>query len=311
MTLPSGDAAPSSRLAFTAMACAATFWSSGLIVTKLLVRSLTVAEVFAGQLILASVVLWGLLLATRTSPSLGRSLSLRMITMGLMAPGLVNLLTVMGASRTSGVNVVVIFAMLPLVIPVLGRLFLAEPLRPEVVVGVLLGFSGTLLLVSQRQHTVGDIGGDLLIALAVVFSAANMLLARRVNQATDKVMVVATIQVTSASVVGLVALAAMGAPSLAAARIDTGTLLLLGYLALFSTVFVFLLYNFALRRLPVAYVGLFFSLVPALGTVLAALLLGEPVGPLEVAGVLTVMIAVGLPAVVSLRRQAARKRGRP
>ena len=72
-----------------------------------------------------------------------------------------------------------------------------------------------------------------------------------------------------------------------------------------STFLLFLLYNRALSNLPVGRVGLFMTLVPAIGTLGAASYLDEAVSATDLVGLAVVMFGVGLPFLIGRLRGGA------
>ncbi len=283
------------------MLCAVFTFSSGLIVNKSLVLRISPGEVFAGQLVIGTVVLWAYLLLRKGWPELGADWW-KMLLMGVMAPGLVNVTNILGMQRTSAVNVVIIWALMPLLVQLLGRVFLREPLRASLIAGCIIAFCGVLLIIGTRHGGAGDLLGDLLVIGAVLCSCVTQLLGRRVNQRADS-LVVATVQVSAATVIALAVFPLLGDDDPLFNGWSAPVLAELAYLGVVSTFFLFLFYNTALRHLPVGRVGLFMTLIPAIGTVGAATYLNEPVAATDMAGLAVVMGGVALPFVLSLMRR--------
>jgi len=77
------------------------------------------------------------------------------------------------------------------------------------------------------------------------------------------------------------------------------------YLGVFGTVVVFVLLNSALARLAVGRLGLYLGMIPALGTIMAAFLLGEPLGWREMLGVAAIFLGAALPLLLARGRRQA------
>src|SRR5262249_218046 len=157
-------------LATLAMLGAVSLWGSATPATKFAVTEIAVAEFVVIRLLLAAAALWLIVLATRTSARL-RQVGWRPLVMGLLEPGLVTFLVALGLSMTSPVSGSVFWALTPLIVPILGRVFLGERLEILVLLAAAIAFSGTLMLVwGQSHHGGGSILGDLLVASGVFAS---------------------------------------------------------------------------------------------------------------------------------------------
>jgi drug/metabolite transporter (DMT)-like permease len=167
------------------------------------------AEIAAGEfvflrLVLAAVALWLLVFVTRTPASL-RGVGWRPLAMGLLEPGLVTLLVATGLTMTSPVSASVSWSLMPLLMRVLGSFVLGEPLESIVVLGALLAFGGTMVLVwGQTHHGGGSVLGDLFVASGVLTSGISGLLARRNAQAGANPLATSSWQLTAACAVAAV-----------------------------------------------------------------------------------------------------------
>lgn len=279
-------------------------FASGMVVNKSLVLAISPGEALAGQLLIGLACLWTYLIVRDGLPRLGPD-CWWMILMGLCAPGLVNVANILGMQRTSAVNVVIIWSLMPLLVQVLGRLVLREPLRGSLVLGCIIAFCGVLLiLLSRYDKEAGSLQGDLLIVCAVMASIVTQLLGRRVNQHSDS-LTVATIQVTAAAVLALAAFPLLHGGEPYFNGWSRKVAIEMAYVGIVSTFLLFLLYNRALSNLPVGRVGLFMTLVPAIGTLGAASYLDEAVSATDLAGLAVVMFGVGLPFLIGRLRGGA------
>ena len=167
---------------YVALLCAMFLWSSSVIAGKSALAHYAITEVVLGRFICAAAVLWLLVLGFRHEFRLNR-LSKRPLIMGLLDPGLVSLLLIWGLSQTAAVNTAVFWALMPLLMPILGRVVLKERLQPVVMVGAVIAVGGTFLLVSANLSSgEGSLFGDFLAIAAVLCACANSLIARRVAQ---------------------------------------------------------------------------------------------------------------------------------
>ena len=285
-----------------AMLLAALLWASSMIGVKLAVAELAIAEVVAGRFLFAAGLLWAIVLVTRQPVRLGQAK--RPLLMGMLDPGLVSLLMVWALQHTSAVNASVFWALMPLVMPLAGRLVLKEAINPMVVVGALLAVAGAIMLVWVNQAAgEGSLFGDMLAVCGVLCAVGSALLARRIAQQQGRPMVTTAWQMTTALMIGGVALLVLEQPAENTAeiveRISQGPLLLMLYLGMIATAGPFFLMNFAMRQLPVGRISLFASLVGPLSVPMAALVLDETIQGLEIAAIAIVMLGVFLPTLFS------------
>ena len=279
-------------------------FASGMVVNKSLLLAISPGEVLAGQLLIGLVCLWAYLILRDGLPRLGRN-CWWMILMGLCAPGLVNVANILGMQRTSMVNVVILWSLMPLLIQLLGRLFLHEPLRGRLVLGCIIAFCGVLLiLLSRYGKDVGSFQGDLLVACAILASIVTQLLGRRVNQRSDS-LTVATMQVTAAAILALAAFPLLHGGGPYFDGWTTKVAIEMVYVGIVSTFLLFLLYNRALSDLPVGRIGLFMTLIPAIGTLGATSYLGEAISATDLMGLAVVMFGVGLPFLIGRLRRGS------
>lgn len=292
-----------------AMFLAAMLWSSSIIGSKLAVLELAVTEVVAGRFLFAAATMWAVVLLTRQPVQLGQAR--RPLLMGMLDPGLVSLFLVWGLHHTSAVNVAVFWALMPVVMPLAGRLVLREAVNPAVVAGALLAFTGAVvLMLANRASGEGNLFGDMVAISGVLCAVASSLVARRVAQQQGRPMVTTAWQMSMALAVGSLALVLLQQPAAALEHLSRGPVGLLAYLGMIATAGPFFLLNFALRRMPVGHASLYSSLVGPLSVPLAVLVLGETMQAMEIAAIATVMLGVFLPSLIG-RVDFSRFRRRP
>jgi drug/metabolite transporter (DMT)-like permease len=299
--------APNNLLPTLAMLAAVFLWSSATPGSKFALNEIAVAEFVVIRLSLAAVALWLIVLATRTRAGL-RQVGWRPLVMGLLEPGLVTFLVSVGLTMTSPVSGSVFWGLSPLIVPILGRVFLGERIEIVVLVAAAIAFGGTLMLVwGQSHHGGGSVLGDIFVASGVLASAVNALLSRRNAQAGANPLVTSSWQLTSACCVAALLLLVMPPGGTRAIDASMQSLAVLLYLGLVVSVGVYILSNYAVRHLPVGRMSLLGCLTAPLGATLSALLLGTKVSGLDLLAVCLVIFAVALPSVLRLRSGPAKR----
>ncbi len=185
----------------------------------------------------------------------------------------------------------------PLLLALVAPALLDEPLTVKKVVGLLLGFSGVLVAMSARAGTQAARPGDVLLAfLGVVALVGSTLVFKRLRTPED-LLAANTVQLGAASLT-LLPLAALleGAPRLVPTPSFT---LSLAYVVLVMSLGASFLWFWLLRHGEASRVSAYYFLTPIFGLALGALLLGEPVRPLDGLGLAAV--AAGIILVQSWR----------
>jgi drug/metabolite transporter (DMT)-like permease len=275
----------------------------GIIVQKDLARQIPAADVVALQLALATGPMW-LICAVAGALPHRISEAVPGLLWGCITPGLVFLLASAGAARTDGVSVALIWGVTPLIVPFLGRLFLDERFHWTMPAGATVAFAGLLLLTFNRQTIgVGHLGGNLLVAAGMLAAAFGQIAGRRLNTSGAPWFRIATLQVTGAALIAS-AVALSDGRWEAPAVDDTAAMAQLAFLVFGMTMANFIGYNLALSRIPVAWISLYSSLNPAIGTAAAVVLLAALVRPIDIAGIAVVMGGVALPHVWRIARRS-------
>lgn len=198
----------------------------------------------------------------------------------------------------------IIASTMPLLVALAGWLVLGERLAPLGVAGLLAGFAGVALIMGARFQGGADPFGVTLCVIGVLALAVATLTMRGVSSGGNFLMVVG-LQMG----VGAVALLPF-ALALEEVSVDWSWRLGLAYLytilvpGLAATLVWFLL----VHRIGAVKAATFHFLNPFLGVAIAAVLLGERLGPLDLVGV--TVIAFGILAV-QLSKQRAAARAKP
>ncbi len=214
---------------------------------------------------------------------------------GILAPGIVFLLSSTGASRTDGVSVALIWGIMPLIGPILARLLLGERFHWSLPIGAMIAFSGLIVLTLDRQAIgLGDPIGNLLVLAAVLSAASGQIIGRRLNTRGTPWFRLATLQVTGGLFFTAIFSSLDGSWTIPTAK-DSAAFISLAYLVLGMTMVAFIGYNLALSRIQVTWIAFYSSLNPAIGTVAAVILLGALVRPLDIAGIAIIVGGVAVP----------------
>ncbi len=184
-----------------------------------------------------------------------------------------------GLSITTATNSAMIVAILPVMVAVLGRLLGIERASPLMWLGVVLGTSGVLLVVTARGvHLHSEaLTGDLLVLFATVCWSLYTVGVLRAGQGVNPLQITA---ITAAG--GTPGLLLVGLPGLVRqdwGLVSTKTWAALAYAALLSLVLCYVLYNRAVQGIGSGRTAIYNCITPLMAMVVAWLTLGEiPLG---------------------------------
>jgi drug/metabolite transporter (DMT)-like permease len=193
--------------------------------------------------------------------------------------------------HTTAVNAGLITAVNPAMITLVAVLVLREVLGWRGWTGIALSLIGVVIVLlagSGAALTAIEINlGDLLVLLSIAAWTAYTILGRRLHGVPP--ITATAIQAAMAGIV-LAPFAGMNGLTLPG---DAASVWALVFIGTFPSVGAYLLWNLALRSIPASTGGVFLNLMTVF-IVVAGLLLGTPIGPLQIAGGLLVLGGVVL-----------------
>jgi drug/metabolite transporter (DMT)-like permease len=212
-----------------------------------------------------------------------------MLLQALFGIVLFRVLTLTGLRHTSAVHAGIITAAAPAVTALLAVLLLRERLRVPAVAGIVLTVAG-LVVVNLRRAPEGSGGlqiGNLMVGAAVACEALLTILRRssggRVGAVTNATILIA------ASALMLMPFAINDVRHFPLREIDPVGWLSVGYYGAVATVIAYILWGDGAVRIPANRSGIAMAAMPVSSLALSALVLGEPVGWLQLAGCVVVM----------------------
>lgn len=229
---------------------------------------------------------------------LRRAVSPAVLVSGVGGYGAVIVLQNAGIERTSVSHAALLIGAMPVLVALLtvglGRS------RVGVVgwLGFALGLGGVGLVAVIGGDAVGTatLGGDALVVLSLLFSAAFLVAQPLVLAGRDPVAVTA-VQLGAAALVTLpLAWAMDGPPPTDAGLAPTAAVL---GLAIGGTLVPFTLFAWAQARISPEIAGAFLNLEPLVGVALGVAAFGDPLGPAQAAGGAAILVGIALNALPS------------
>jgi drug/metabolite transporter (DMT)-like permease len=204
-------------------------------------------------------------------------------------------LMVAGLRTASAADAGVIAGGLPAIGAIVGALVLREPVGPRVAAGIALAVAGVAAIelgAGPAAAGAHSASGDALVLAAMACEALFLLLNRRL-----RVPVAPLAQSTLMCALGLAFTLAPALAERAWSRPpDLAALAGVAYYALVPTVGGYLLWYAGAQRTDAARAALYTGLMPVSAVALAALVLGEPVGARQLAGVACVLAGIAASA---------------
>jgi drug/metabolite transporter (DMT)-like permease len=181
----------------------------------------------------------------------------------------------------------------PIYVCVASWMFLRERPSAWTALGVAASVAGAWVIAAGDRSSGGDsLFGDLLAIGGAVAMAAHLLIGRRLRQRMSALPYVAGVDVAAA----LLLVAGCRMADVPLAGYPGRTYLLAFLLALFPQILGHATFNWALRRISPSFVSVSLLGEPVLGSLIAYLLLSEPVAPSAWAGGPVVMAGILLAA---------------
>lgn len=224
---------------------------------------------------------------------------------GTLGVGCFNTLVYFGVQHTQASNAMLMQSAVPVVILLLGALFLHERARPRQWLGVVLSLSGVLVLISRGSVEVlagFDFNqGDLWIFLAMLSWSLYTLSLRWKPASLDGVTFFGFSVLVG--VIGLLPFMLWEQAGNTSLELTESFVWTVVYMAIFPSILSFLFWNYGVERLGAATAGLFIHLMPMFGLLLATVFLDEELGWYHLGGVLLIFTGLYIAILAqSLRR---------
>ena len=278
------------------IALAAVSWGTTGTATTFLVRDAEASPLVIGvaRLAIAAVVL-GVLARLRGPVRVAGANVLPCIVMGacmaVFQAGFFSATVMIGVALTA----LIAICSAPLVITLLARIFLAEPVSPRRALALALGVTGTAMLVAGPR-AIGDVtlrfAAGIALALAAGAAYGIYVVIAKASLARTAPLPLATVTFAAGALWLAPVLLTADAPL---RQLALGWPLLL-YLGVVATGLAYAAYTTGLRHVPAGAAGIASLLEPLTATLLGMAVFGERLGALGVAGAILLFAALALVA---------------
>lgn len=280
-------------LATGAVIVSAACWGLATVATKGLLDEVPPFQVLALQLAASVGFLW-LCLSVMRERLPDRTHLKGILASGALEPGLAYGVGVPGLALTSAANATVIGAAEPAFICALAWILLgARPGRG--VAGVLvLASAGVLMVTLSGAEGLGQgrPAGDALVGLGTAFAALYVVMSSRLVGSISPLSLAATQQTAGLACVLILLVGAWGMGFEAPASLNWALVSAAAATGIIQYALAVWFYLMALRILAPSVAGLYLALIPVFGMLGAVLILGEAIGPVQMAGAVLVIGAM-------------------
>lgn len=274
------------------MLVVALFWGGNFSVLKFALQQFPALPFSAFRFAVASLLLYGIARHLGVMADLPKRTFWGLVGLGILGNTIYQALFMTGLALTSATNSAMIVAVLPVIVALLGTVVGVERATPATWLGVVLGSSGVMLVVTAHGvdfHGAG-MSGNLLVLLAILCWAVYTVTVRRVGAGVNALQI--TTITTMAGTPGLLLLGAPGLLRLDWGGISGKTWGAVVYATLLALVLCYVLYNRAIQAIGTARTAIYNCVTPLVALVIAWLTLDEVPTGVQFVGVALVISAV-------------------
>ena len=210
-----------------------------------------------------------------------------------------------GIMRTSVTHAALLIGAVPVLVAVIAAAWHRTVARPVAWFGFAVSLGGVGLVTAGGGGGGATLAGDGLVLVSLLLSATVTVAQGRLLAGRDPVAVTA-VQFLGATLGALpIAVLTEGAP---AAPAGPGPVLAVAALAAAGTLLPFTLFAFGQSRVSAEVAGAFLNLEPLVGAIAGAVVFGDPVGLVQVAGGVAILAGIGLSSLPLLAGRRASRR---
>jgi drug/metabolite transporter (DMT)-like permease len=264
-------------------------WASAFVAIRHLGHDFSAGALSLGRLTVGAVAL-GAVALSRGMPRLSRRDCLGLVVIGVLWFGVYNLALNQGERHIDAGTAAMLIQISPVLIALLATLFLGERFTGWLGLGLLLAFSGVVLIGLSQQGGHNDLVGVLLCLVAALVYSVSLVVQKPL------VSHLSAIHVTwlACTIGAVVCLPFAGQLVRDTSRASASDISWVVYLGLFPTAIAFTTYAFALRHMTASSLGITTYLVPPLTIFLGWLFLGEVPPTMAYAGGALALVGVAV-----------------
>lgn len=279
------------------LALAALFWSGNFVVARGVSGSVPPLGLAFWRWVVALAILG--IAARRSLAAQWRTIARAwriVVPLGILGVGNFNMLVYVGLQETTATNGLLLNSACPAFIVAISSAAGAGHPSGRQLAGIATSLAGVATILSRgapsNLSALAFASGDLWVLAAVLSWAVYTILLARRPAGVDPLALLAALVL-----VGVLWVAPWYALEIARGRrvrLDGPTVATIGYVAAFASVAAYALWNAGVARVGASRAGIFLHLMPAFGSVLAIVFLGERFRAFHAAGIALILVGVWL-----------------
>lgn len=208
--------------------------------------------------------------------------------------------TYIALNTTTAINAAVVLASMPMVIPVVSMVMGDERLSKRQAIGIAISVLGVVTIVSRGQWQVlvnfGFTPGDLWVLASVLAWSIYSVLLRRLPKAPEATLppMVVLGSTNWIAIVVLLPFYLWEFSTVGGFVLNTSSILVLAYVALFASIAAFVCWNAAVPRVGANKAGLFIHLIPLFASIFSIIFLGESLKTYHFIGIAPILVGIYL-----------------
>ncbi len=241
------------------------------------------------RLFLSTVILLGVSWFSSVLQKILRGDLLRFLVLAFIYPVIYLIAESLGLTMISASQGAVIISTIPLIVPVGAYLLLNERVTILNIVGILISFTGVIIVVMKRDFSFNAAPAGILLMLIAVFSAVGYTM--MVKKLTEKynVFTITTYQNIIGSILFLPLFLIFEYREFLSSEHSVRAIVNIGYLAVFGSSLAFIFFNYGVKILGAMKAEIFTNIIPVLTAVFAYFMLGEDLGFQKMFGIAVVL----------------------
>jgi len=292
--------------AHVALSCVSLFYGINYTVAKGAMNEAIVPLALTFLRISAVCVLfWLLHLIVRDNERIERQDFFKLIVCGLTGVAINQTLFLSGLALTSTINASIIVICTPVVVLLFSYFMLKESISLKKTIGILLGLSGSVVLIVGSNSSAGNtatVKGDLLICLNVISYSFYLVYAKSLMKKYKPLTVIKWV-----FLFGMMAILPVTFKDVYYTdwqSINFNNWLAIGYVLLFATFATYLLNIYALKKVNASIVGFYIYFQVIVNTIMSVLLKVDTLDGVKIVSCLLIFTAVFLVSGFSFKRRA-------
>jgi drug/metabolite transporter (DMT)-like permease len=227
---------------------------------------------------------------------------IRFLVLAMIYPVIYFIAESLGLTMISASQGAVIVSTIPLIVPVGAYLLLNESVTILNIVGILISFTGVIIVVMKRDFSLNAAPAGIILMLIAVISAAGYTL--MVKKLTEKynAFTITTYQNIFGCILFLPLFLFFEYRAFLTSEHSARGIVNLGYLSVFGSSLAFILFNYGVKVLGATKAETFTNIIPVITAVFAYYMLGEDLGFQKLFGIAVVLSGLFLAQLKTRKR---------